>query len=113
MPVIGFLGGSTPAAASQWVAAFSRRLREFGWVEGRNVAIESRWMEGRTERSAEIAAEFDRLWAGSIFGTALLAVLVGERSSIDELRHGARQVAASGDRHHGHRYRLAQFFGAS
>jgi putative ABC transport system substrate-binding protein len=38
-----------------------QRLRELGWVEGRNVAIEYRWAEGRRERFAEIAAEFVRL----------------------------------------------------
>ena len=39
----------------------SRRLRELGWIEGRTVAIEYRWGEGRSERFAEIAAEFVRL----------------------------------------------------
>ena len=43
---------------SQWVAAFVQRLRELGWVEGRTIAIEYRWAEGRSERLAEIAAEF-------------------------------------------------------
>ena len=43
------------------VAAFVQRLRELGWIEGRNVAIEYRWAEGRSERFAEIAAEFVRL----------------------------------------------------
>jgi putative ABC transport system substrate-binding protein len=38
-----------------------QRLRELGWSEGRNVAIEYRWAEGRSERFAEIAAEFVRL----------------------------------------------------
>jgi putative ABC transport system substrate-binding protein len=38
-----------------------QRLRELGWIEGRTVAIEARWAEGRNERSAEIAAEFVRL----------------------------------------------------
>ena len=61
MPTVGFLGASTPAAAEQWVAAFAQRLRELGWTEGRNVAIEYRWAEGRNERMAEIAAEFVRL----------------------------------------------------
>jgi putative tryptophan/tyrosine transport system substrate-binding protein len=41
--------------------AFVSHLRELGWVENRNVAIEYRWSEGRTERYAEIAAEFVRL----------------------------------------------------
>ncbi len=61
LPTIGFLGASTPSAESQWVAAFVQRLRELGWIEGRNVAIEYRWAEGRSERYAEIAAEFVRL----------------------------------------------------
>jgi putative ABC transport system substrate-binding protein len=46
---------------SQWVAAFVQRLHELGWIEGRTVAIEYRWAEGRSERFAEIAAEFVRL----------------------------------------------------
>src|SRR5438874_8991088 len=58
LPTIGFLGQSTRSAASEWVAAFVQRLRELGWIDGRNVAIEYRWAEGREERFAEIAAEF-------------------------------------------------------
>jgi putative ABC transport system substrate-binding protein len=38
-----------------------QRLRELGWIEGRTVAIEYRWAEGRNERAAEVAAEFVRL----------------------------------------------------
>ena len=58
LPTIGFLGASTPSAWSQWTAAFVQRLRELGWTEGRTVAIEYRWAEGRSERYADIAAEF-------------------------------------------------------
>jgi len=61
LPTIGFLGGSTPSTQVQWAAAFLPRLRELGWIEGRNVAIEVRWAQGRAERFAEIAAEFVRL----------------------------------------------------
>ena len=61
VPIIGFLGASTPSAARQRTAAFVQRLRELGWSEGRTVAIEYRWAEGRPERLAEIAAELVRL----------------------------------------------------
>jgi putative tryptophan/tyrosine transport system substrate-binding protein len=61
LPTIGLLGSGTAAAQSQWTAALVQRLRELGWSEGRNLAIEYRWAEGRSERFAEIAAEFVRL----------------------------------------------------
>src|SRR3989475_3939262 len=61
LPTIGLLGATTPAAQSQLTAAFVRRLRELGWIEGRTVAIEYRWAEGRSERFAQFAAEFVRL----------------------------------------------------
>jgi ABC-type uncharacterized transport system substrate-binding protein len=61
LPTIGFLGATTPAEGGQLLAAFVQRLRELGWVDGRNVAIEVRWAEGRSERFAEIAAELVRL----------------------------------------------------
>ena len=60
-PAIGFLGSSTPSVAGQRVAAFVRRLHELNWIESRTIAIEYRWAEGRTDRFAEIAAEFVRL----------------------------------------------------
>src|SRR6059036_820414 len=61
LPTIGLLGATTPLVESQRVAAFVQRLRELGWIEGRTVAIEVRWAEGRTERFVEIAAEFVQL----------------------------------------------------
>jgi putative ABC transport system substrate-binding protein len=61
LPTIGFLGSATPAAQSHLTAAFLQRLRELGWIDGRTVAIEYRWAEGRAARFAEIAAEFVRL----------------------------------------------------
>ena len=63
---IGFLGASTRSAESQWIAAFVQRLRELGWIDGRNIVFEYRWAEGRDERFAEIAAEFVRLKVGVI-----------------------------------------------
>jgi putative ABC transport system substrate-binding protein len=61
LPTIGFLGPTTPAAQGQWIAAFLQRLRQLGWIEGRTLAIEYRWAEGRAERIADIATEFVRL----------------------------------------------------
>jgi putative ABC transport system substrate-binding protein len=75
MPVIGFLSVTTPSDASQRTTAFVRRLHELGWIEGRTVAIEYRWAEGRGERYTEIAAEFVRLKVDVIVtaGGAVLA----------------------------------------
>jgi ABC-type uncharacterized transport system substrate-binding protein len=61
VPMVGFLGQSTPLGESERAAAFAQRLRELGWVEGRTIAIEYRWAAGRNERLAEIAAEFVQL----------------------------------------------------
>jgi putative tryptophan/tyrosine transport system substrate-binding protein len=76
LPTIGFLGSTTPAGWSSWTAAFVQRLRELGWTDGRTIAIEYRWAEGRTERFAEIAAEFVRLKVDVIAasGAAVLAL---------------------------------------
>src|SRR4029077_3797772 len=61
LPTIGWLGSGSSIAASQWVSAFSQRLRELGRIEGNTAAIEYRWAEGREQRFAEIMAEFIRL----------------------------------------------------
>jgi putative tryptophan/tyrosine transport system substrate-binding protein len=59
-PIIGFLGTATPSTWGSFTAAFVQRLRELGWTDGGNITVEARWAEGRTERYAEIAAEFVR-----------------------------------------------------
>ena len=61
LPIIGFLGPTTPDTWSQYLKVFVQQLHELGWIEGRTVAIEYRWAEGRSERFADIAAEFVRL----------------------------------------------------
>jgi putative tryptophan/tyrosine transport system substrate-binding protein len=60
LPTIGFLGADA-VVFGPWTAAFVERLRELGWIEGRTIAIEYRWAQGRPERLAEIAAELVRL----------------------------------------------------
>jgi putative ABC transport system substrate-binding protein len=78
---IGFLGQSTRSAASEWVAAFVQRLHELGWNEGRTVAIEYRWADGREERFAQIAAEFVRLKVDIIVTSGTPQVLAAKQAT--------------------------------
>ena len=80
---IGFLGAATPTVASHWFATFVQRLRELGWIEGRNVTIEVRWAEGRDDRAAEIAAEFARLKVDIIATWATAPALAAKSGDID------------------------------
>jgi putative tryptophan/tyrosine transport system substrate-binding protein len=82
LPTIGFLGTTSAAAWSPWTAAFTQRLRELGWIEGRTIAIEYRWAEGRSERFAEIAAEFVRLKVDVIITGGSAAVAAKQATSV-------------------------------
>ena len=79
---IGFLGTASPSTWGPWTAVFIQRLRELGWIEGRNVTIEVRWAEGRTERFAEIAAEFVRLKVDVIFTTGAAVAAAKKVTSV-------------------------------
>jgi putative ABC transport system substrate-binding protein len=81
LPTIGFFSPNSPSAASPWTAAFVKRLRELGWVEGRNVAIEYRWGEGRTERAAEFVAEFVQLKVDVIFTHGPANILAAKQAT--------------------------------
>ncbi|MGA6943917.1 MAG: ABC transporter substrate-binding protein, partial [Pseudolabrys sp.] len=81
LPTIGFLGESTPSGQRQWVAAFVQRLRELGWVEGRNVAIEYRWAEGRNERFPELVDELVRLKVAAIVTQGTSSVLAAKQAT--------------------------------
>ena len=64
-PVIAFIDATSAVASARWTAAFRKGLNETGYTEGRNVAVEYHWLEGR----------YDRL-------PALLAELVGRRVAV-------------------------------
>jgi putative tryptophan/tyrosine transport system substrate-binding protein len=81
LPTIGFLGTSSPSAWSHYVAAFTQRLHELGWIEGSTAAIEYRWAEGRSERFAEIAAEFVRLKVDVIVTSGAAGITVKHATS--------------------------------
>ena len=80
-PTIGYIGGGGPITQRAWVEAFVQRLRELGWIEGRTIAIEYRWGEGRAERYAEIAAEFVRLKVDVILAGATEAAVVAKKAT--------------------------------
>jgi len=66
MPVIGFLSGALPGPYAPFAAAFHRGLKETGYVEGVNTAIEYRWAEGEVDRLPAHAAELVRRQVGVI-----------------------------------------------
>src|SRR5262245_52573919 len=81
LPTFGFLGTAAASAWAPWTAAFVQRLHELGWIEGRSVAIQYRWAEGRTDRFAEIAAEFVRIKVDVIVTGGNAAVAAKRASS--------------------------------
>jgi ABC-type uncharacterized transport system substrate-binding protein len=80
-PIVGFLGDSTSLAESERVGAFARRLHDLGWIEGRTIAIEYRWADGRSDRLAEIAAEFARLKVDIIVTGGTPAVMAAKQAA--------------------------------
>jgi putative tryptophan/tyrosine transport system substrate-binding protein len=81
LPTIGYLAPGTPEIQGRWWAAFVEQLRVLGWIEGRNVAIEHRWAEGRSERYTEIAAEFVRLNVEIIITDGSTAIAAAKRAT--------------------------------
>jgi ABC-type uncharacterized transport system substrate-binding protein len=81
LPTIGFLGGGAPTSQRTWVEAFLRRLHELGWTEGRTIAIEYRWANGRSDSLPEIAAEFVRLKVALIYAVGTESALAAKQAT--------------------------------
>jgi putative tryptophan/tyrosine transport system substrate-binding protein len=80
-PTIGFLGATSAVVWNSFVGAFLQRMRELGWIDGYNLAIEYRWAEGREERYTELAAEFVQLKVDVIVTGGTAAVIAVKKAT--------------------------------
>src|SRR5262245_41853973 len=81
MPVVGVISAEWPNLFSDRLRAFHDGLRETGYVEGRNLAIEYRWAEGRNDRLPALAAELVRRQVNVIVSTSTPAVLAARTAT--------------------------------
>src|SRR4029434_992592 len=78
IPRIGFLDGSTASGMAGLLEAFRQELSKLGWIEGKNIAIEYRFGEQKSERLPELAADLVRLQVDLIVVTAGAPVLAAK-----------------------------------
>src|SRR6516165_3179103 len=57
IPIVGFVGATSPTIWGPFFEAFRGRMKQLGWIDGDNIAFELRWVEGHEDRYAEFAAE--------------------------------------------------------
>ena len=81
MPRIGFLGGADPVGYAAQMEALRLGLRDHGYIEGRSVAIEERWAEGKYERLSTLAAELAGLKVNVIVTQGTPAALAAKRAT--------------------------------
>jgi putative ABC transport system substrate-binding protein len=80
-PIVGFLVAGSPASHGAWVAAFTRRLSELGWTDGRNIKIEYRWAAGDIPQTTKFATEFVQEKVDVIVTSAFGVVAAKEATS--------------------------------
>jgi putative ABC transport system substrate-binding protein len=81
MPVIGFLGAAAPDALQEWVQGLRRGLKESGYAEGENIAIEYRWSESEPGQLAELAAGLVRRKVNVIVALSAPASIAAAKST--------------------------------
>ena len=81
MPVIGFVSAGSPQGYERVFAAFLKGLDETGYVEGRNVAIQVRWAEGRNDRLPSLVADLVQRKVNVIAATSTPAALAAKAAT--------------------------------
>ena len=98
VPVIGLLDATSLSARAELVGSFRQGLREFGYVEGRNILIKYRWAEGRFDRLPGLAADLVRTRVDVIAALAIPAALAAKSATttIPIVMVGVTQPVESG-----------------
>jgi len=78
---IGLLTPFSPSDAARWHQAFRLGLRDLGWVEGKNISIEYRYAEGRSDRVPDLAADLVRLKVEVIVAAVAAAALAAHKAT--------------------------------
>ena len=81
IPRIGLLSPVSPSAAAPWHQAFRQGLRDHGWVEGKNISIEYRYAEGKSDRIPDLAADLVRLKVDIIVATTSTETLAAKNAT--------------------------------
>src|SRR5215510_12123612 len=78
---IGFLDSTTASGSAALLEAFRQELSKLGWIEGRNITIEYRFAEGKTDRLPELAADLVRLKVDLIVTTGRAPALAAKSAT--------------------------------